>query len=153
MNLKTIADGVAARFVAVTATNGSATETATATADLPNAVAKLALLVYPPTGELSIIMGPHTNDHYDFPVKLLRDPLSVPERSQWLYAWATALRPLVQAKFSLGVTGVVEAQASGLRMEIDGEKYSMPDGVYREFDVVEFTVRVHVYEIAAGVSL
>ena len=152
MNLKTIADGVAARFVNVTATNGSATETATATADLPNQVGKLALLVFPPErAELSLNMG-RALDAYDFTVRLLRDPLSVPERSQWLYAWATALRPLVWQGFTLGIAGVTQAESTTMRVELDGQKYSSVDGTFADFDVVEITVRVQVFENATGVA-
>ena len=148
MNLKTIADGVAARFVAISATNGSDTETATATADLPNSITRLALLVYPPTGTLNIVMGPKLDDQYDFYVRLLRDPLNVPNRTQWLYAWATALRVRVQTSWSLGIAGVTQAETVAMRVEIDGEKYASADGVYRDFDVVELVVRVHVFEVA-----
>ena len=146
MNLKTIADGIAARMASVTATNGGVTETATATASLPNQVAALALLVYPPTGSLNLIMGPRLDDQYDFPVKLLRDPLTVPDRTDWLYAWATALRVAVQTSFSLGISGVTQSQTTDIRLEIDGEKYASIDGTFAIFDVVELTVRVWVLE-------
>jgi len=152
VDLKTIADGIAARFVSVTATNGAATETATATADLPNQVAKLALLVYPPTGALNIVMGPKLDDQYDFAVRLLRDPLNTPNRTQWLYAWATAMRTRVQTSWSLGITGVTQAETKDIRVEIDGEKYSSVDGTYMTFDVVELIVRVWVWEIATSVG-
>lgn len=146
MDLKTIADALAARFVNVTATNGSETETATATADLPNQIAKLALLVYPPTGDLNIVMGPRLDDQWDFTVRLLRDPLDVPVRSQWLYAWATALRTRVQANVDLDVAGVTQAQATSMRLAIDGFNYSPMVGRLAPFDVVEMTVRVWILE-------
>jgi len=152
VNLKTIADGIAGRFVAVTATNGADTETATATADLPNQVAKLALLVYPPTGALNIVMGPKLDDQYDFAVRLLRDPLNTPNRTQWLYAWATAMRTRVQTSWSLGIAGVTQAETKDMRVEIDGEKYSSVDGTFMTFDVVELIVRVWVWEIATSVG-
>ena len=146
MNLKSIADGIAARMASVTATNGSATETATATASLPNQVATLALLVYPPTGALNLIMGPRLDDQYDFPVRLLRDPLNVPDRTDWLYAWATALRTKVQASITLGISGVTQTEVTAMRLELDGEKYASADGTFGAFDVVEMTVRVWVLE-------
>lgn len=151
MNLKAIADGIAARFVNVTATSGTDTQTVTATADMPNSVAKIALLVYPPSGTLNIIMGPKLDDEYDFPVRLLLDPLNYPTRSRWLLAWATALRVRVQTSWSLGIAGVLQAETISMRVELDGEKYSSVDGVFRDFDVVELVVRVHVYELATGV--
>lgn len=152
MDLKVIADGIAARFVNVTATNGADTETATATADLPNQVATLALLVYPPTGALNIIMGPKLDDQYDFAVRLLRDPYNVPNRTQWLYAWATAMRTRVQTSWSLGIAGVTQAETKDMRVEIDGEKYGSVDGTFGTFDVVELIVRVWVYENATSVG-
>jgi hypothetical protein len=146
MDLKVIADAVAARFVNVVATNGTETETATATADLPNQVVKLALLVYPPTGDLGLIMGPKLDDHYIFPVRLLRDPLNVPSRSQWLYAWATAMRTRVQQNIDLDVAGVAEAQVTAMRAQIDGHTYGQGSAAAL-FDVVEVMVDVHVYEL------
>lgn len=148
MNLKTIADALAARFVNVVATNGSLTETATATADLPNQVSKLALLVYPPTGDLNIVMGPRLDDQYDFAVRLLRDPADMTARSQWLYAWATAIRTKVQANVDLDVAGVTQAQAVSMRVAIDGDRYASPLNTTGgdPFDVVELTVRVWVLE-------
>jgi hypothetical protein len=153
VNLKTIADALATRFASVTATNGSETETATATADLPDQVSTLALLVYPPTGDLSLSMG-RVLDAYDFPVRLLRDPLSTPARTRWLYAWANALRPLVHQQFTLGVTGVTQAEAVGMRVAIDGQRYAAPQGTAGgdPFDVVEVIVRVQVFEVATGVA-
>lgn len=148
MNLKTIADGLATRFASVTATNAGATETATATASLPNQVTGLALLVYPPSGSLNIVMGPRLDDQYDFPVRLLRDPLTVPDRTDWLYAWATAMRAAVQTSITLGITGVTQAETVSMRVELDGEKYASPANTPGgdPFDVVEIIVRVWVLE-------
>ncbi len=143
MNIKTIADAVATTVGTVTA-NG---ETATATASLPNQVAKLALLVYPPSGNLALWMGPHLNAHLTFPVKLLRDPVNMPARTDALLAWATALWPLPQSNYDLGVAGVIEAKVTDIRIEIDGEQYASIDGTRAQFDVVELTVDVHVYEL------
>jgi hypothetical protein len=78
----------------------------------------------------------------------------MPARSRWLYAWATALRPLVWTHLTLGVTGVTEAQAVDMEMLIDGEKYASPLNTPGgdPFDVVSITIRVQVYEIAVGVA-
>jgi hypothetical protein len=153
MNYKTIADGIAARFGTVTATNGSATESATATADLPNQVAGLALLVYPPTGPLSLNIA-HHNDDLDFPVRLLRDPINMPERTQWLYAWATALRPIMEQGFTLGIAGVTQALPTEMRIEPDGQNYASPLNTPGgdPFDVVELMVHVQIWELATGVA-
>lgn len=149
MDFKTIADALAARFVNVTATNGSSTETATATADLPDSVGKgPVLLVYPPaTGDLEVIMGPKLNDHYQFPVRMLRDPVGgYAVRTQWLYAWSTAMRTKVQQSWTLGGVAA-QAEAVGFRSGIEGHTYASVDGTKGLFDVVELIVDVHVYEL------
>jgi hypothetical protein len=138
MNLKTIADAIAATFVGITA-NGESIAVGP-TASLPNAITKgPALLVYHPTGTLALRTSAWRDDFYDFPVKLLRDPLDVPARSDALYAWANAMRDQVETAVLLGMTGV-EASTTAIRVELDGEKYAD-----RIFDVVELTVSVHVF--------
>jgi hypothetical protein len=140
MDFRTIATGLATAIGTITV----GTDTATATARLPNGVNKVALLVYPPEADLSFLMGgPMLNAHLLFPVRLLRDPLSVPERTDALLDWATALWPKPQANYDLNVAGVIEAQATAIRIAIDGQQYG---GML--FDVVEMTVDVHVYELA-----
>jgi hypothetical protein len=156
MNLQTIATAIATTVGTVAATSGSETETLTATADLPDAVGKSALLVFLPSGELSMTMGPNIDDHYLFSVLLLRDPLSTAARVRWLLAWASALRGRIATNIDLDVPGVVEAQATALRIELGGERGGQPypsaaGGTYN-FDVVEMTVDVHVIEhIAASI--
>jgi hypothetical protein len=145
MDFRTIGTALATTIGTITV--GS--ETATATAQLPDSVGKLALLVYPPIGDLSFLMGgPMLNAHLNYPVKVLRDPLGVPARTDALLDWATALWPKPQANYDLNVAGVIEAQATNIRIEIDGEKYASVDGTFGVFDVVEMTVDVHVYELA-----
>ena len=148
MDYQVIANAIASTYGSVTATNGSATETLTATADLPDQVALSALLVYPPEGDLSINLGPHLDDTYRFPVRLLRDPTSVPNRTRWLHSWATALRTKVQAHMTLGVSGVDKAEVVALRLAIDGIRYASPRGTPGGdlFDVVEHIVEVKVWE-------
>jgi hypothetical protein len=121
-------------------------ETLTATALLPNGVAKAALLVYPPEADLSYLMsGPSLNAHILWPVRLLRDPLSVPDRTAAVLDWMTALWPRPKSNYTLNVAGVLEAEAVSIRGAIDGFKYG--DGAI--FDLVEMMVDVHVYELAA----
>lgn len=145
MDFRTIATGLAT--VIGTLTVGD--DTATATARLPDSIGRLALLVYPPETDLSFLMGgPMLNAHLLFPVRLLRDPLSVPARTDALYDWATALWPRPKANYDLDVTGVVEAEAQTIRIAIDGHEYADVTGTRRLFDVVEMTVDVHVYELA-----
>lgn len=145
MNFRTIATALATTIGTLTVGD----QTVTATAKLPNQVGQLALLVYPPETDLSFLMGgPMLNAHVIFPVRLLRDPLDVPARTDALYDWATAMWPKPQSNYDLDVTGVIEAEATSIRIEIDGEKYSSVDGTYALFDVVEMMVDVHVYELA-----
>lgn len=145
MNLRTIATGLATTIGTLTVGD----DTATATARLPNNVGRLALLVYPPEVNLSFLMGgPMLNAHVLFPVRLLRDPLDVPSRTDALYDWATALWPRPKANYDLDVTGVIEATATAIHIAIDGHTYSSADGSVRPFDLVEMTVDVHVYELA-----
>lgn len=150
MDYKVIADAIAARYASVTATNGTATETLSATADLPDQVAVSGLYVFPPEGDLSIDMGPHLDDTYRFPVRVLRDPMSVTERVRWLYAWATAMRTKVQGDFDLGLPATVaKAEVIAMRAAIDGWRYASPLGAPggNPFDVVEHIVEVKVYEL------
>ena len=147
MNLQTIATALATTIGTVVATDSlGATETMTATAALPDSIATKALLVFPPeTADLGLIMGPRLNDHYTFRVVMLRDPLTVAARVRWVYAWATALRIRVQTNIDLDVAGVVETQATSMRLEIDGERYAGLFGA-TTFDTVEMFVDVHVLE-------
>jgi hypothetical protein len=93
------------------------------------------------------------NDHYNFPVKLLLDPTDMPPRAPALYAWATALRDLIEADLDLGLSYVARATATAMRIEIDGEKYASVDGTYMDFDVVELNIRVLVREVVATVAV
>lgn len=145
MNLKAIADGLAATIGTVTAFG----ESATATARLPNEIGKLALLVYPPTGTLDVA-AQQRNDEYLFPVRLLRDPTDVPARTDALYAWYDALRDLPETHVLLGISPPpdVSAQPVGCSMGIDGERYGNA-----VFDVVELLVSVRVQEPVTTVGV
>lgn len=145
MDLKVIADAIAGRFTGVTA---SGEALLLCTASLPNAVNKgPVLLVYPPSGELRIEMGPRNRDVYEFPVRLLRDPLDVPARTDMLYAWANAMRLRVEGDWDLGLAYVAQAMCSSLRCELDGEEYALA-----RFDVVELIVTVYINELAPSVA-
>lgn len=147
MDLKAIADAIAGRYVAVSATYGGETQTLTATADLPDTIDK-ALLVYPPTGELDIRVGQQRDDKYTFRVLYLQDPLSVPARVGWLYAWHNAMRDKAEAQMTLGLSYVKWCRVTESRMELDGESYSF-NGVYKPLDVVEV---IHVVKVEETVS-
>lgn len=146
MDLKVIADALAARFTGVTA-NGESIAIGP-TASLPNAITQgPALLVYPPSGVLTVVMGPRNTDVYDFPIRLLRDPLDVPARTDALYAWANAMRFKVEGNWDLDLAYVAQAFCTAMRVELDGEEYAGT-----KFDVVELIATVHINEIASGVA-
>jgi hypothetical protein len=148
VNLKDTADAIAARFTGVTATSGTVTEALVqCTASLPNTVAGgPALLVFHPTGVLDVGVSKLRKDTLDFPVRFLRDPLNVPGRSDWLYAWWDALRPRVEMQMSLGLAYVAWAQPVDTDMGIDGFLYAG-----KTFDFIEFVVRVRFNEVVATV--
>ena len=83
-------------------------------------------------------------DTLTFTVRLLRDPLNLPERVAWLYAWYDAIRDLIEGQITLGLAYVAWAQPTGMRIEIDGFTYA---GVL--MDVVEIDVTVRLDEIVA----
>jgi len=146
VNTKAIADAIATRFTGVTATSGATTEGLVygPTATLPNSLSKgPALLVFPPEADLGIALRRRT-DTLRFTVRLLRDPLNLPERVDWLYAWYDALRDLVEAQITLGLSYVSWAQPTAMRMEADGFTYA---GVL--YDVVEMEVSVRLDEVVS----
>lgn len=146
MNTKAIADAIALQFVGITA--GGVALALGPTASLPNTIAKgPALLVFHPTGVLDIGMSQMRDDHLDFPVRLLTDPLNYPGRSDALYAWADAMRDQVPLHVQLGLAYVATAQPVSMHVALDGHDYA---GI--TYDVVELIVRVHVYEHVSGVA-
>lgn len=153
MNSASIAAAIAGRYTGVTATVNGATESLTdCTASLPDNIGTgPALLVYPPTGEVGLgspmPLG-HRNDVLTFTVRLLRDPLSVPKRTDALYAWYDALRDRIEGDMDLGLGSYVKwAETRGpVRLELDGERYANAAGVLADFDVVELTVSVQLDE-------
>lgn len=150
MNSKATADAIAARFTGVTATVNGATEgLVLCTASLPNTIAVgPVLLVYPPSGTLAIGVSQRRSDELDFPVRLLRDPLNVPLRTDALYAWYDALRDRVEANMDLDLAYVAWARCTEMRAELDGESYGGS-----LFDVVELVVRVRFDEVVTSVSV
>ena len=153
MDLRAIADGIAAQFTGATTSAGE-TFSSAPTASLPNNIATGPVcLVYPPTGVLDLDIGRMRNDEYEFPVRILLDPTDVPSRSDALYRWFTATRDLVEENVDLGLSYVSWARVTASRIEIDGERYSSVDGTYAPFDVVEYTVRVHVRDIVTTLGI
>ena len=152
MNTKAAADAIAARFTGVTATLNGVTESLVSapTASLPDSVAKgPVILVYHPTARLEIGINRMRNDHYIYPVRLLRDPIGYPTRSDWLYAWHDATRDRVEGNVDLDLPAYVAyAQLVSARVELDGEEYA---GV--KFDVVEYAVQVLFREVVVTVSI
>jgi hypothetical protein len=149
MNSKAIADAIALTFAGTTATSGGVTESLVAcTATLPNALAKgPALLVFHPSGELGLSLSRRRDDTLTFPVRLLRDPLNVPQRSDFLYAWYDAIRDKPEANMDLDLAYVAWARATAATLEVDGFTYA---GVL--FDMVELTVTVRLDEVVSSVG-
>jgi hypothetical protein len=144
MSTLDIADALAGRFSALTATFDGITEglEQDATARLPNQIGKgPVLLVFPPEGELGV-MARRRADTLSFTVRLLRDPLNYPDRVGWLYAWYDAMRDLVEAQMTLGQSNVAWASPTTARLEPDGFTYA---GV--TYDVVELEVAVRLDEV------
>lgn len=147
MNTKDIADAIAARFVGITA-NGQAIAVGP-TASLPNTVAKgPALLVFHPSGSLELAPMRMRRDVYDYPVRLLVDPLNYPQRSDALYAWFDAMRDRVEMDMDLGLDYVLSAKAVSATIEMDDTEFYGGG-----FDVVELTVRVKLMEVVSSVSI
>ena len=149
MNTAAIANAIAARFAGVTASNGTVTERIITgpTARLPAQVGQTpALLVFLPTGDLGVTARRRT-DVLTFPVRLLRDPLDVPTRVDWLYAWYDALRDVVEGKMTLGLAYVAWAQPTAVTVELDGFTYAGTD-----FDLVELTVAVRLDEVISTLA-
>ena len=147
---KAIADALAARFVGITATNGTVTEplAAAPTASLPNTVAKgPVVLVFHPQGVLDIGVSKLRRDELDFPVRLLRDPVDYPTRSDWLYAWYDATRDRVEMDMDLGLSYVAWARPISASVELDGHEYAGTT-----YDVIEFVVRVHLNEVVSTLA-
>lgn len=142
MNLLTTAAAIATAYASTTATNGSQTEGLTlCTHLLPDQLPGKGpvLLVYPPTGVLSVGVSRIRADEMDFPVRLMRDPASYPIRTGWAYAWFDALRDVIRDGETLGLSYVSWARLIEARVEIDGAEYAgAPYG-----DLVELTVRIH----------
>lgn len=142
MNLKATADAIAASYTATTATVGSVTESLVlATASLPNQLPGKGpvLLVFHPTGVLDVGMSRIRRDEYNFPIRLMRDPMSYPERSDWLYAWHDALRDVIRDGSTLGLSYVSWVNIVAADVQLDGARYG---GVVYG-DLVELTARVH----------
>lgn len=152
MDAKAIADAIATRFQGVTATVGTKTESIAIgpTASLPNGIGKgPALLVYPPTGTTHLGTQRRREDVMAFAVLLLRDPLNYPERSDWLYAWYTAMRDRIEMNYDLDLAYVAWAGTEGdFRLELDGEQYA---GI--TYDVVELTAQVRLDETVTTVAI
>jgi len=147
MNTKATADAIATRFVGITA-NGEAIAVGP-TASLPNTIARgPALLVYPPEGVLAIGVSKLRQDTLTFMVRLLRDPMDVPARTDALYAWYDAMRDRVEANMDLDLAYVAWAKAVNARVAIDGQRYG--DAV---FDVVELAVEVRFNEVVSSLAL
>jgi len=150
VNTQAVADALAARFAGVTATYDGVTESLTSdpTAMLPNALSKgPVILVFPPEGELVLNLRRRA-DTLVFPVRMLRDPLDLPNRIGWLYAWYDAMRDQVGKSMNLGLAYVAWADPTAVRIEADGFTYA---GVLQ--DVVELEVAVRLDEVVTTLAV
>lgn len=152
MNTKAIADALAGRYSGLTATNGAVTESlsSTPTASLPNQVTRgPVILVNPPEYVQEIGVSAIRRGIVRFVVVMLRDPLNVPDRTDWLYAWDNAMRDRVEANLDLDLpTYVAEAEVTIGRLALDGAEYA---GVV--FDSVEHEVEVSIYEQSVSIGV
>lgn len=155
MNTRAVADAIAGRFAGVTAsitnpqgiveTEGIAVGP---TSRLPNAVGRgVNLLVFHPTGPLDIGVSKLRSDTLDFPVRMLRDPLDTPGRSDWLYAWYDAMRDRVEMDMDLGLSYVAWARPISMAAQIEGFEYAKVP-----VDMVELVVRVRFNEVVTTVA-
>lgn len=150
MNSKAVADALAARFVGVTAAVSSGTESIVPTASLPNQISQgPALLVFHPSGVLEIGVSRLRHDELDFPVRFYRDPVDYPARSDDLYVWYDALRDRVEMDMDLGLAYVAWARPISVQIGLDIGDYARSGPFY---DLIEFIVRVHFYEVVTTVS-
>jgi len=152
MNKRAIADAIATRYVGITATVGGVTEglVSAPTARMPNTVQSTpVVLVYPPAGATEIGTSAIRQGEVVYLVRMLRDPTSVPERTDWLYAWDTAMTDRVEGDLDLGLPAYVAvAEVTGFRLAIDGQQYAL-----EWFDVVEHEVTVSIYETGVPVGV
>lgn len=153
MDLLATADAIAGRFTGITATVDGVTRSLVAcTARLPNDLGQgPAIVVFPPSGDVSIGVSRRRYDTLDFPVRLLVDPVDYPTRTAWLYAWANAMRDRVEMDMDLGLAYVAWAMAVGLSINVVGDGDTMRYGAL-EYDVVELTVRVRFDEVVTSVA-
>lgn len=152
MDLRAIADAIAAQYVGISATVNGTTESlaATPTALLPNTVARgPVIIVNPPEGELEIGTSAIRQGVVRFDVLLLRDPVNVPQRTAWLYAWDAAMRDRVEQNLDLGLPGYVAiAEVTTFSLGIDSATYAGAN-----FDAVTHTVEVTIYEQSVTVGV
>ncbi len=149
MNSKAIADAIATQFDGVTV-NG---KTANATATLMNLGTKGPMvLVFHPTGDLGYGMSKTRQDVLLFPVRFLSDPVNYPQRSDALYAWYDAIRDKIGERLRLGLAYVEQAEPVAVRIELDGFVYGDVNQGGVIYDVIEFTVRVKLYEVVTSLA-
>jgi len=152
VNLFSIADAIAGQYTGITATYGGETQSLElCTALLPNTITASTgvILVFPPSSEdLEIGVSAIRQGHLIYLVRMLRDPVDVPTRTGWLYAWAAGMQDRVEQNLDLNLpTYVAEAEVTGFRLELDGHEYAQ-----QLYDVVEHEVTVTIYEQSVTVG-
>lgn len=143
MDIKAIADALAARFAAAAVTPPTGyDDTATATAELPNAITTTpTCLVFPPELESSF-SGYKRSTNLVFPVRwYIAQTSDRPRSIQAVYAWQSYLLDQLEGSFDLDQTGSGVTHAVIVSASAGTGEYAE-----QEYAVVEFTVVVHVEE-------
>lgn len=147
MDLRVIADAIAARYVGVTV-NGETFQYGPSPL-VPNGIVKgPALIVMVPSGGLDDPFQRQRDDEHDFAVLWLNDPTDLPTRSALFYAWYNALQDKVYEQYRLGLSYVQWARPVSYRTAFDEQFLTLG-----KYDVIEWTVRVKVRETIPNMAI
>jgi hypothetical protein len=149
VDLRAIADAIAARYVGVTV-NGVGLQI-TPTALLPSGITRgPVLVVQPPSGTRDIEPGRRRADELDYSVLWLNDPADMPTRTALIYDWGNALYDKVLENYDLDLPYVAWAKPVSFRSAFDEDWSEFGWG---KFDTIETVVRVHVNEIISTMAI
>jgi hypothetical protein len=151
MNVRAIADAIAARYSGITVTVNSEVESLGTgpTAELPPNITRNALLVFPPVEEYDYYPSRQRIGTADFSVRLYRRPeADMGRRSRYAYAWRDALTDKVEGNLDLDLAYVTHALDVGGRINLDDASYAD-----ETMDMVERTIRVHIKEVVTALAV
>jgi hypothetical protein len=147
MDLRTIADALAARYAGVTV--GGEGFQYGPSALIPNGIVKgPALIVMPPDGTRDVGVNKRREDELDFSVMWLNDPTDLPTRTALIYSWGQALYDKVLENYDLDLAYVAWAKPVSFRTAFDEQFMT-----FGKYDVIETVVRVHINEIIAAMAV